>query len=138
MTNEEIEKDNKNTSLLTEELPLAIVTGILFGAGGVFTKTAVQGIEVFNILSIENWISLIVNPAFVGMVVTSVIGMITWFWALSKGRASVVTPVISGFMVLVPVIVGLTIFSEPPSLLKIIGISLVTIGSLILGSRRAS
>jgi|GEM_PF-2842508 len=129
-----MEKDKSKR--LASELPLAIITGLLFGLGGVFTKTAVQGIEIFNIFSIENWIALIINPAFIGMVFTSIVGMITWFWALSKGRASIVTPVISGFMVMVPVILGLTIFSEPLSTIKLIGIILVTVGNLVLGSKR--
>lgn len=117
------------------EIPLAAIAGCLFGVGAIFMKMATGPAGTFQVSSAEAWMALLTNLAFWIMVVANAGGLITWFWALSEGRVAVVGPFMSGFMVMIPVIVGLTYFGEALTLTKGIGILTITIGGMFLSRR---
>lgn len=117
------------------EIPLSAAAGVLYGIGAIFLKQVTESFEIFNILSLEQWSTLLGTPAIWGVIIAMGLGLLVWFWALSIGRVAVVGPFMSGFMVIVPVIAGLTYFEEDWTWLKGVGILAITVGGMILSGR---
>lgn len=135
MTEEKNNQKNDEENSTEIAVPLAAISGVLFGIGAIFLKMATGTTGAFNVFSSGQWATLLGTASFWGMILANGGGIVAWFWALSEGRVAVVGPFMSGFMVMVPVIVGLTYFSEPVTVLKGLGILTITAGGMLLSGR---
>lgn len=134
MSNEE-EKETSKIAVL-----LAALAGVGFSVGAIFINIALEsvggGTAGFNIISGGQWTVLLSSLPFWIAMLGNGAGLGFWFWALTEGRVAVVGPFMSGFMMLIPAIVGLTFWGETLSLTKIVGIIGIVVGAMGL-SRKA-
>lgn len=141
MSEEKPKEEEQEDDSIGIEIPLAGAAGVLFGIGAIFLEQATGTTGTFNIFAGGEWTTLLGTPAFWGVIIANAIGLVVWFWALSEGRVAVVGPFMSGFMVMIPVIVAIVYFGEslnPLKLkgqLKLIGIITITAGGMILSGR---
>ncbi len=141
MSEDNLKEEEQEDSSIGIEIPLAAVAGLLFGIGAIFLERATQIVGTFDVFAWSQWMALLGTPATWGVIIANSIGIVVWFWALTEGRVAVVGPFMSGFMVLVPVIVGIVYFGEFLNLfeikgqLKLVGIIAITVGGMILSGR---
>ncbi len=136
MGEEKPKEEEQEDDSIGIEIPLAAAAGVLYGIGAIFLKQATGTTGGFNIFSGGQWTTLLGSPAFLGVIIANALGLLVWFWALSEGRVAVVGPFMSGFMVLIPVIVGLAYFGESLSIMKGVGILAITVGGMALSGRQ--
>lgn len=127
---------NLKAKIQRYKIPLGAISGIFFGLGAVLMKMAVSKVGYLGLFTWGEWIALIKSLPFWLMLVTNLLGLFFWFWALSRRRVSVVGPLMAGFMILIPIIVGITYFGESLSLMKIGGILILTTSSVLLMRKR--
>jgi len=128
----EINIKEKNSPIA---IPLAAIAGCSFAGGAIFMKVATGSIGELSVVNSAQWVSLFTNIYFWISIFFNIAGLVMWFWALTEGRVAILGPFMSGFLMLIPAIVGITIMKEPISILKILGISFVVIGALGLSGR---
>lgn len=109
----------------------AIAAGALFGLGGFFTKIAVGGAPLAILFSSP----LVLNPVAWLAALAGIAGFVLLQTALRHGRLSVVTPIITGVSIVVPVLLALAVLGERISPLNGIGILLILAGSIGLSRK---
>lgn len=136
MAGENLDGKNRYKDSTRLAILLAVTAGILFGFRAVFMKSITQTIGVFDLLSGENWATFLNSLSFMAIMVSQTGGIIALAGALRIGRVSIVGPVTMGFVLFVPVVLGLTYFGETLNLCKAIGILMISVGSIGLAKRR--
>lgn len=128
-------------SVAVSERLLGIVAGVFFGTTiicfkiatveGWAAKMATGGIEGSALLRFGAWFGL--------AGVTQVTGLLIINSAFRLGRASVIIPLKTTALTLYPVLGGIAIFGEPPTLAKMIGVAFIVLGTagLVTGSSPA-
>lgn len=136
MNGENTDEKNRYKESTRVAILLAVTAGVLFGFRAVFIESITQTIGVFDLLSPEDWVVFLKSLSFVAIMVSQTGGIIALVGALRTGRVSIVGPVTMGFVLFVPVLLGLTYFGESLDLFKAIGILMIGVGSIGLAKRR--
>lgn len=118
------------------EAGLAIIAGLLFSINAIYMKTTTNiitqsGID-FSLSSPYVWFKVLTTPYFLGVVIAGPLGFIATQAAFSHGRAAIVVPISATVSMLLPVISAVVVFKEDVTLLRLIGITIILIGTLFL------
>ncbi|MDD2766926.1 MAG: EamA family transporter [Candidatus Moranbacteria bacterium] len=112
------------------EIFLAIIVGLCFGAGALFTKamtsTFASGID---------W-SILFNPFLPAVIITNVLGLILLQTAFQRGRASIIVPVQVAITNVLTVCAGMIIFSEHITLSRAVGITMILLATFLIQTKK--
>jgi uncharacterized membrane protein len=117
-----------------QEVMFAIIIGISFGMGAVFTKLMTAFIAQNG--AVPATIDFVLNPIFPLVIAANFLGMATLQAAFQKGRASVIVPIQLSVMNCLVVIAGAVLFSEVISVFHFGCIALIAAGTFFM--QRAS
>ena len=122
---------------LGPEVALSINAGLLFGLGAVALKmvTIHQGDLIAATTLAERALALAADPAAWGLAATNAVGFVLFQMAFSHGRVSVVSPVTTIFSMAMPVVAGVTAFSEAAGPLRLLGVLVIVPGVVLLVSK---
>lgn len=118
---------------MRKEIIFSLLAGIILGIVSILLKITFLQIKNFSILSLESWMSFIFSLNFLGISIGSIFGMILFFYGLRVGKVAVVTSITSSFATLLPIIGGVILFGEKVLVAKLIGITFILLGIIILG-----
>lgn len=101
------------------------VAGILIGLAGFFLKS--------SLLDITNVAGFLLHPVSWVAGILGLAGFMVMQKALHGGHVSVVTPVMAGISIALPVVLAYLFLGEAVSMLKWAGVILIVVGVLGLG-----
>src|SRR3989338_7002415 len=112
-------RDSSSVNIL-----VAVLAGILIGLAGISVKLALGTVVldsnfIFSVLKQP----LAYLAGFLGLA-----GFLLFQKALHRGKVSLITPIVTGMSIAVPVVLAFLFLSEIISTLKIIGIVLILVG----------
>lgn len=102
-----------------------VSSGVLIGLAGFFLKA--------GLLGVSGIMSFFVNPAIWIAGIMGLVGFLAMQKALHYGHVSLVTPIISGISIALPVILAYLLLGESVSLLKWTGLAAIVVGVIGLG-----
>ena len=110
-------------------LIVALVSGILYGLMAYFLKISLEGFG----LSAAGMLIFLSNPYtwLTGLIALS--GFLLMQKALYEGHVTLVTPIIGGVSIIIPVVLAFLFLGEVISQIKWIGLILILIGTAGLG-----
>lgn len=121
------------------EIGLAVIGALLVSLNSIFmnaTTIVVQrGRGSFNLSTLSDWIRVLSTPYFLGVIVIGISCTVIIQWAYTHGRVSIIAPVLNTVQMIIPIIAGPLIFAEVISPVRIGGIVVITIGTLVLGQK---
>ena len=103
---------------------IAVLAGILIGLAGFLVKLALGGI----VLDSNFIFSILLKPLAYLSGILGLAGFLLFQKALHRGKVSLITPIVTGMSIAVPVVLAFLFLSEIISTLKIIGIVLILVG----------
>jgi len=109
-------------------LVLALIFNLL---AQVLLKTAVLGIK-FETFKLEFITKIILNPYIWGGAVFYGVSFLFYVMALSRGELSRISPISQALTTLGVVLLSVILFNEPLTMMKIVGLILLIIGTIIL------
>ncbi|MBY0414069.1 MAG: EamA family transporter [Bdellovibrionales bacterium] len=119
-----------------KEIIYAFLIGISFGLGAALSKLMTTHLTLSG-LGLGP-MSVIINPIFPFMVLTNIVGIILLQLAFQVGRASIIVPIQLSVVNIVAVIFGVIVFDEKLLVSQILGIALISIGTLLLHIKKRS
>lgn len=106
----------------------AVIGGIFIGLASFLIKIALGTFSLdFSFMT-----SLILNPITWIAVICGGIGFLLFQKALHRGKVSVVTPVMAGFGIIVPILLAIAFLGEAITVTHSLGLVLVLIGVFLL------
>ena len=115
------------------ELTLALIVGLNFGMGAVLTEL-MTGYLTSKSYSLSTF-HFFYNPIFPFMMGANLISLYTIQLAFQKGRASVIVPIQLSIASALSVIGGAMVFNETIPLVRIMGIILIVMGSILISNQ---
>ncbi len=115
-------RNNRSSPYLNILMP--VVAGILIGVAGYLIKIVMSSIS----LSTSFVIDILMQPLAYGAGILGLVGFLIFQKSLFKGKVSVVTPIMSGLSILIPVALAILLLGEPSPPLKLVGIVLILVG----------
>lgn len=126
----------------TGEVVLALASGILFGLGDVLMKIATEVVKTaagrFNLASWEGFSSLLWAHEFYLSIGSTICAFLLQQVAFSRGRVSVIAPTIAVGGTLVTLSMGAYLLREPLSLMRLVAIGVMVLGTVLLSVKSAS
>ena len=102
---------------------IGIIASILLSIGIIMMKIVLgQGITI----------NLLINPLFIISLVFGALGVVLMQVALKKEKSVIIMPLINSLGVLFPSLIGIIFLGEELSLLKIIALIFIIIGSFLI------
>jgi drug/metabolite transporter (DMT)-like permease len=113
------------------------VISLLIVCGQAMWKWAVSEISSKNVqlFSSEGIIQLIFNPKLILGTIVYAIATVSYIYMLSKFNYFQVQSIVVGGSLVITLIVAVTFFSERPSVINIVGVCLIVLGSVFVVSR---
>jgi len=103
---------------------MPVIAGILIGVAGYLIKLVMSSIS----LNATFLVSILLQPLSYVAGVLGLVGFLIFQKSLYKGKVSVVTPIMSGIGILLPVALAIIFLGEPSPLIKLVGIVLILMG----------
>jgi len=120
-----VRPSNNNSGNISSDTVLrAACAGVLIGLAWFILKLAVSGLA----LDINFLLSLLTQPSAYIAGLLGISGFLLFQKSLHDGKVSVVSPIVTGLSIAVPVSLAFLFLSETISTLKIVGIGLILIG----------
>jgi uncharacterized membrane protein len=113
-----------------QEVPLAIAAGIGFGFAAVLTKLMTAYLSLGD-QTLES-AAFLINPILPFLVVVNVLSLVLLQMAFQNGRAAVIIPTQLSVVNGISLLVGVLVFSESMSPLRVISVGFVLIGAVLL------
>ena len=115
-------RNNRGSPYLNILMP--VVAGILIGVAGYLIKIVMSSVS----LNAGFLIGVLTQPLACVSRVLGLVGFRIFQKSLFKGKVSVVTPIMSGLSILIPVALAILFLGEPSPPLKLVGIVLILVG----------
>ncbi len=115
-------RSNRGSPYLNILMP--VIAGILIGVAGYLIKLVMSSIS----LNATFLVSILLQPLSYVAGVLGLVGFLIFQKSLYKGKVSVVTPIMSGIGILLPVALAIIFLGEPSPLIKLVGIVLILMG----------
>lgn len=112
-------RDNPGLTLL-----MAVIAGLLIGLASFVIKMVVSGLsltQLFPIIVLANPLSYLAG--FLG-----ILGFVLFQKSLQIGRITMITPIMNGISIIVPILLAVLFLSESLPALKLAGIVLIVVG----------
>ncbi len=106
----------------------AVIGGVFIGLASFLIKIVMESFS----LDFSFIVSLILNPVTWIAVICGGIGFLLFQKALHGGKVSVVTPVMAGFGIIVPIILAIAFLGEAITSMHSLGLVLILIGVFLL------
>ncbi len=103
---------------------IAVAAGLLIGLAGFVMKTVVSGL----VLGKPFLITVLTSPLSYAAAFLGLVGFILFQKALKTGRVTMITPIMNGISIVIPVIFAVLFLSESLPPLKLAGIILIVTG----------
>jgi drug/metabolite transporter (DMT)-like permease len=118
-------------------LVFSLLISLLIVCGQAMWKWAVSDIDKNNIklFSSEGIVHLLLNPKLLFGTIVYAIATVSYIYMLSRYNYFQVQSIVVGGSLVITLIVAVTFFSERPSLVNIIGVCLIVLGSVFVVSR---
>lgn len=124
-----VSHNNGSRRSIAYSLLIAIVSGLILGAGTLFTKMAMTQ----EVLTLE---TLVFFPGSWLAVVCGVVGFLLMQRAIYNEYMSIILPVVTGLSTLVSVLLAFTILMESIAITRWIGVVVIIIGTFIICMKR--
>ncbi|MBI5060961.1 MAG: hypothetical protein HZB67_01465 [Candidatus Aenigmarchaeota archaeon] len=118
--------DSRNYNNLS--ILIAVLGGLLMGIGAFLLKMELSGFAL-EIITIP---LLLLNPIIVVAAALSITGFVMAQRAMHAGHLSIISSIVVGMGIMVPITLAYSFMSEPVAFMKILGIVLVIVGVLFL------
>jgi len=112
-------RDSSSVNIL-----IAVLAGILIGLAGFLVKLALGSV----VLDSNFIFSVLKQPLAYLAGILGLVGFFLFQKALYRGKVSLITPIVTGMGIVVPVILAVLFLQEIVSTLKIVGIVLILVG----------
>jgi len=119
-----------NRKSFHQEIGLALVVGMCFGAGSILTKAMTVDYSGPG-KSVMTWLILI-DPMLLAVVAANVAGMVLLQAAFQRGRAAVIVPLQLAMANAITTVAGVMIFSEQITWSRALGIGLILGGTALV------
>jgi len=115
-------RNSRHSSGLSILMP--VVAGVLIGVAGFLIKIVMSKVTLSSTFLLD----VLQNPLAYLAGILGLIGFVIFQKSLYKGKVSIVTPIMNGLSILVPVVLAVLFLAESLSTLKIVGIVLIVVG----------
>ena len=103
---------------------MPVIAGVLIGVAGYLIKIVMSSVS----LNAGFLVGVLTQPLAYVSGVLGLVGFLLFQKSLYKGKVSVVTPIMSGLSILIPVALAILLLGEPSPPLKLVGIVLILVG----------
>ena len=115
-------RNNRGSPYISILMP--VIAGILIGVAGYLIKIVMSSVS----LNTGFLVGVLMQPVAYVAGVLGLVGFLIFQKSLYKGKVSVVTPIMSGLSILIPVALAILLLGEPSPPLKLVGIVLILVG----------
>jgi uncharacterized membrane protein len=124
-----VSHNNGNRRGIAYSLLIAVVAGLILGAGTLFTKMAMTQ----ETLTLE---TLILFPGSWLAVICGVVGFLLMQRAIYNEYMTIILPVVTGLSTLVSVLLAFTVLTENIAITRWIGVVIIIIGTVVICMKR--